>query len=78
MDLEAIEPEIIKGIEETPEIEMVDTEVDKIITQGLNDSRWARPIFDKDSENNYQISRNLQSKIVARGVGQIKDLSKST
>ena len=71
MDFEAIEAEIIKGIEEIPEIEMVDTEVDKIITQGLNDSRWARPIQDKDSENNSQISRNLQSKTAVCGAGQV-------
>ncbi|KHJ35778.1 putative eka-like protein [Erysiphe necator] len=57
---------------------MVDTEVDKIITQGLNDSRWARPIQDKDSENNSQISQNLQNKIAAGSAGQVKGLSKLT
>ncbi|POS84248.1 hypothetical protein EPUL_005591 [Erysiphe pulchra] len=68
-----------KGIEEIPQIEMVGTEVEKIITKGLEDSQLARLIQNKDSENNGEILQNpSQSKAVARSSGSVKDLSKST
>ncbi|POS83562.1 hypothetical protein EPUL_005891 [Erysiphe pulchra] len=65
IDFEAIEAEIIKGIEKILEIEMVDSKVDKIITKGLKDFRWARPIQNKDSENSSEVLRNPQSETVA-------------
>lgn len=76
MDFEAIEAEIIERIRVILEIEIVNIEVDKIMTKGLNESRWARPIQNKDSENSSLVSRNLQSKAAARGAGQFKGLSK--
>lgn len=57
---------------------MVDTEVDKIVIKGLNDSWWTRLIQKQDSENSSQILWNFQEKAAARGTGQFKDLSKAT
>lgn len=65
MNLDAIEAEIVNGIEESPEIEMVDTEVDKIISKGLKDSRWSLPTQERDSGNTTDVSEIYSPKKAA-------------
>ncbi|RKF53254.1 putative eka-like protein [Golovinomyces cichoracearum] len=51
MDVDEFDPAITDVISEIPELEMVDAEIDKIITRGLDDSRWvpsAEPRWNKD------------------------------